>query len=116
MKMASQSGIDAMAENTSQLVTVKQASPAVRALWHAAEQLEPANLSRMDIDLVARTRRQIDRIITAWHSSRLSEGSPEAFALWKAAVELEDAGPRGLDIGLMRLVRDKINAMLGDKA
>jgi hypothetical protein len=95
---------------------LSRASPAVRALWHAAEQLEPANLSRRDIDLLARTRGRIDRIIAAWHSSRLSEASAEAFALWKATEELEDAGPRGLDIGLMRIVRDKINAMLGDAA
>lgn len=105
-----------MAENTSQLVTVKQASPAVRALWHAAEQLEPTNLSRRDIDLLVKARGRIDHIITAWHSSRLSEASPEAIALWKASGQLQDAGPRGLDIGLMLAVRDKINAMLGDKA
>jgi hypothetical protein len=49
-------------------------------------------------------------------ASDTGEVSPEAIALWKAAEELEDAGPRGLDIGLMLLVRDKINAMLGDKA
>jgi hypothetical protein len=49
-------------------------------------------------------------------SVKLREPSPEAIALWKAACELEDASPRGLDIGLMLLVRDKINAMLRDKA
>jgi hypothetical protein len=49
-------------------------------------------------------------------SVKLREPSPEAIALWKAACELEDASPRGLDIGLMLVVRDKINAMLGDRA
>jgi hypothetical protein len=49
-------------------------------------------------------------------ASDTGEVSPEAITLWKAAGELQDAGPRGLDIGLMLLVRDKINAMLGDKA
>jgi hypothetical protein len=103
-------------DKTDQASDTGEVSPEVQAFWHAAKQLEPANLSRVDIGLVARTRGRIDRIITSWHSSRLSEGSPEGFALWKAAEELEDAGPRGLDIGLMRIVRDKITAMLGDAA
>jgi hypothetical protein len=103
-------------DKTGQASDAGEVSPEVQAFWHAAELLEPANLNRMDISLLARTRSRIDRVITSWHSSRLSEGSPEGFALWKAAGDLEDAGPRGLDIGLMRVVRDKINAMLGDAA
>jgi hypothetical protein len=103
-------------DKTGQTSGAGEVSPEVQAFWHAAKQLEPANLSRVDIGLVAMARGRIDRIITSWHSSRLSEGSPEGFALWKAAEELEDAGPRGLDIGLMLLVRDKIDAMLGEAA
>jgi hypothetical protein len=44
------------------------------------------------------------------------QASLEAIALWRAAGQLQDAGPRGIDIGLLMVVRDKIDAMLGEKA